>query len=49
MYDFAVPIADRRRLLTAEARVHARTRPFGIYERYMALAQVSTIAAYSSI
>jgi hypothetical protein len=27
--DFAVPITDRRRLLTAEARVHARTRPVG--------------------
>jgi len=47
--DFAVPITDRRRLLTAEARVHARTRPCGSYERHVALAQVSTIAKYSSI
>jgi len=47
--DFAVPITDRRRLLTAEARVHARTRPCGFYEWHMALAHVSTTATYSSI
>jgi len=47
--DFAVPITDRRRLLTAEARVHARTRPCEFYDRHVAPAQVSTIARYSSI